>query len=398
MSRSRAHYWLHLGLATMAALGIGAWLSLLLFEAGSDPSLWQRDWYCLYSVGSDFLEQGAAGLYERSCADGYYWLYPPYVLYPYAAASLLPALVFYGIVVTEVILLTWVGLRLMARTLPGHTNFETLGWFVAGSAAFNAAVVTGQHSAILMAAIAGCLYALRFNRRVLAGACLGLLGLKPNWAALFVLLLLTTRRWRVLGTMVTIGAVMILSTAPLGADIWMEYLTNTGRIIDVFLDPSVGQPVHKLLTFEAFTRSTLGELSSSVGVVGWIMLELFAVVSCLVVWLRSSDVRHQLAIAVLAVVAGNVYVEFYDALVLAVPAAVWWTGREDYTPSAWRWIGASAGALWLWQWLSLYAFSGPGLPSLTGGFLAIWMAAEAFGRRGRGAELVPPPAPTPPTG
>lgn len=179
--------------------------------------------------------------------------------------------------------------------------------------------------------------------------------------------------------MALVGAAMILSTLPMGLDAWRAYLVAGPAGVGDLLDPATGEysyPAHKLVTFEAFARSTVGALSSAAGQVAWVALELFALVVCLVVWLRSPDVRDQLAITVLVAVAANLYVEFYDALVLAVPAAVWWTSRARYRPGTWRLIGAAAASIWVWHWIWAVGSPGPDWPSLVGGFLAVWMAAE----------------------
>lgn len=373
---------LRLGLAGLAVAGVGLWLALFVSEAAVRPELWQRDWYCFYSAGESFLDAGAGAAYAEACIQGYFWLYPPYLLYPYALASLVPPFAYYGVAVAAIGGLTVGALGFLKRALGGaSSSYTTLALFVLASAAFNATIVTGQHSAVLLFGLAGALWAFRDGRDVAAGLFLGLLGIKPNWAAIVVVWLIVARHWRSLGAMATVGGLMILSTFPMGVDAWMRYLEAAPRWIGVLLSPDASYPVHKLTTFEAFSRSTLGALSPSAGTAGWIVLELLALGACIRVWIRSSDVRRQIAMTVLALAAVNLYVEFYDALVLAVPAAVWWTGRTEYPKGSWNAIAVAAGAIWAWQWLSLYAFPDAGPPSLVGGLLLIWMAAELW--RGR---------------
>lgn len=387
--------WLHLGLAGLAVLLFGLWLAYLWLNR-DDPASWQRDWFCFYSAGGRFLEAGPVTVYLEECIDTYYWLYPPYLLYPYALASFLSPFAYYGLATGAIVALTAWSLKLLGSALPSERPFETLALLVIASAAFFATLATGQHSALLLTGIAGALWAMRGDRHFTAGLFLGLLGIKPNWAVFFVAWLLVTRRWRALGGMALVGAVMIVSTFPMGVGPWEAYLTAGPAGVVELLDPRRGDytyPAHKLVTLEAFARSTLGALSPVPGKLLWLALELIVLAACLLVWSRVRDVRDQLAMAVLVVVAANIYVEFYDALVLAVPAAVWWTGRRRYSPGTWPLVGVAAGAIWTWQWIWAVGSPGPGWPSLVGGFLAVWIIAEAWRiLRPREREVEPPAA------
>jgi len=390
-SPGRRRRLLHLGLFGLALTAFGLWLGYLWLNR-RDPAVWQRDWFCFYSAGERFLDSGPVGTYVEQCIEGYFWLYPPYLLYPYALATFLPPVGYYGVAVMAILALTGAGLKMLAVALPSR-SFETIGLFVVASAALFGTLVNGQHSALLLVGVAGALWALRGNREFTAGLFLGLVGIKPNWALFFIAWLVVARRWRTLGGMALVGAAMILSTLPLGLDAWRAYLAAGPAGVGDLLDPATGAysyPAHKLVTFEAFARSTLGALSPAAGQVAWVGLELLAVVACLSVWLRSSDVRDQLAITVLVAVAANPYVEFYDALLLAVPAAVWWTGRARYRPGTWRLVGAAAASIWVWQWVWALGSPGPDWPSLVGGFLAVWIAAEMSRAPGHDVDSVEP--------
>lgn len=368
---------LHLGLFGLAVTALALWVGYLWLNR-SDPSAWHRDWFCFYSAGERFLDTGPVSTYVEQCIEDYFWLYPPYMLYPYALASQLPPFVYYGLAVVSIIVLAASSLKFLAGALPSR-SFATIALFVLASAAFFATMVTGQHSALLLIGGAGALWALRDDREFTAGLFLGVVGIKPNWALFFIAWLVVTRRWRTLGGMALVGAAMILSTLPMGLDAWRAYLLAGPAGVGDLLDPATGDysyPAHKLVTFEAFARSTFGAYWPGAGLAAWVALELLALVACLSVWLRLPDVRDQLAITVLVAVAANLYVEFYDVLVLAVPAAVWWTSRARYRPGTWRLIGAAAAAIWVWHWVWTVSSPGPAWPSLVGGFLAVWIAAE----------------------
>lgn len=377
--RARPPAWLRVGLLVLGVGAFALWMGYVWIER-QDLTVWDKDWYCFYSAGRTYLTDGARAAYVQHCNENYFWLYPPYMLYPYALLSWLPPLAAYLAVIAEIWVATLLGLRLIARSFAPDVSTETALLFVVGSGGLLATLVVGQHSALLLLGIAGGMWAIRHDRDVLAGLSLGLLGIKPNWAIAFIAWLLVTRRWRVLGTMAAAGSVMILSTMPMGLEAWQTYFTVVPEHVRTLLnagDVGLTYPAHKLITAEAFARSTLGGLSASLARVVWVGLELVIATACMVVWVRSSSEYDQIAVAVLAALAGNVYAEFYDTLVLAVPAAVWWARRGGRSRGTWLVTGGAAVGVWAWQWLWVLGSPGNSWPSVIGGLLVLWIAAEA---------------------
>lgn len=378
--QSRGVVLLRLGLFGIGFAAASLWL-VFLWTRRNDPGVWHKDWLCFYEAGRTFVASGAESAYAGQCIDGYFWLYPPYMLYPYAVASMLRPLVFYSLIVVEVIGLTVWSLRVLeAVHHPRRPDFRTFRMFVIGSAALFTTLVAGQHSALLLAALAGAVWAESKGRRFEVGLFLGLLAIKPNWAILVVVWLVVTRRWRELGGVTAVGSVMLLSTLPIGFGTWEAYLGAGPDALRSLLNSVPGEtsyPVHKLATFEAFTRSTIGLISPLAAKAAWVALEILAAAACLIVWSRSRVLAEQLAITVLTIVAANIYVEFYDILVLTVPAAVWWTGRDRYSKTARRLVVLAMIGIWIWQWTFVIFPSFP-WPSLTGGFLVLWIAGEVL--------------------
>jgi hypothetical protein len=118
-------------------------------------------------------------------------------------------------------------LILLRRSLGASHRFETFALAVFASSAFISVFVMGQNSALILLLVAGALWALRRDREVLAGLLIGLLGFKPNWVLGFVLWLAVTRRWRTLGTVAGVGALMLASTVPMGRGVWEAFLTSS---------------------------------------------------------------------------------------------------------------------------------------------------------------------------
>jgi hypothetical protein len=98
-----------------------------------------------------------------------------------------------------------------------------------------------------------------------------------------------------------------------------------------------------------------------------------------------TPLRH-LGIGVLLAIAANPYVFFYDGLILAVPATVWWTEREHWNRGPWLAAGGLLAVIWcgehsLYTWTALSASVGgpdwrPPL-SLVGPAAAIWLVLAA---------------------
>lgn len=95
-------------------------------------------------------------------------------------------------------------------------------------------LVAGQNG-LLTAALAGAVLALQRRRPWLAGACLGLLVMKPQLAVLFPVAMLAAGRWRTLfGAAATALALAAVSTLAFGPSIWPVCLHA--------LHPGPGQP------------------------------------------------------------------------------------------------------------------------------------------------------------
>lgn len=376
---SRLRVALHVGLLVLGVGAFALWLGFVWIER-HDLTVWDKDWYCFYSAGKTFLAEGASQTYIRPCNENYFWMYPPYMLYPWAAVSRLAPLTVYLLVMAEVAAATGLGLGFIRSTFRDVASIDTVVMFVVGSAALLSTLVVGQHSALLLLGAAGALWAMRSDRDLVAGAFLGLMGIKPNWAAVFVLWLLVTRRWRALAAMTAVGTLMILSTLPMGYDAWHTYLTLVPEHVRTLLNSDVARmtyPAHKLITAEAFARSTAGVLSPAAGTAVWLALDIAVLSAALFVWIRSTSVSDQIAVAVLAAIAANVYAEFYEALVLAVPAAVWWARGAGAPRGPWLVAGGAAFTIWLTQWIWALGSPGPGWPSVVGGLLTVWVVAEA---------------------
>jgi hypothetical protein len=98
-------------------------------------------------------------------------------------------------------------------------------------------------------------------------------------------------------------------------------------------------------------------------------------------WRKPAPTLRHLGLVVLLAVAANPYLSFYDGLLLAVPATVWWSERALWRRSRWRLVGICIGAIWLWEhashsWSPALEMAGIGvLPpfSIIGPVSAFWL-------------------------
>lgn len=361
-----------IGLLAVGLVGLLAWW-LTVFQASS-ADYWQRDWYCIWDTGRSVLEGRRAGLYTTDFSDakGYFWLYPPYALLPAAAFALLPQGLAYGALTVLILAAFAASATALAQQSPlGRDDAVTMALVFAGSASLNSVVVTGQNSAWWLAFLVAGMVALQRDRPGLAAACFAVWGFKPNWVACLVLWLIVTRRWRVLGFVATGGVVLVASSLPLGGSLWSEFATSSRGLTTLIFET---YEVYKLISLHATLRSLVPAVW--VGPL-WVIGELFLLGSVGRIWWGSRDVPRQVGALALFVLVGNVYANFYDSLLLLVPAMVWW-GRRDRYPVVYNLvIGGSLAATWAWLWVSLYG-AAVDPPALVGGFLAVWLIAEAL--------------------
>jgi hypothetical protein len=365
-----------LALTVLCLWGIAYWTV-------DDPKILQRDWYCLWSAGDAFRSGQWEGIYSQVfspgahdgvCAEGYFWLYPPYALYLAAIPALLPVSMLYPLVMGAVLGCFGGFLWIVHKFYPDpQLDFPTFALGAFAFAPLHTVLITGQNSAWGLLALTGGLLALQRQRLMLAACCIAILGLKPNWIILFLVWLSLRGLWRVVGGIAAAGALMLLSTAPLGLEIWWEFQQSTvgyGRYV------LAHYPVDKLITSHALLRTFL-EASGPLFYGLWALLLGGVLWSCWVTWRSERSLMAQASITVLATISCNVYTNFYDALFLLIPAALWWFERDRYSPRLWGLIGLMIAGIWAWTWLNYFMMSGEA-PGHLGLFIVTWAVAEGF--------------------
>ena len=109
------------------------------------------------------------------------------------------------------------------------------------------------------------------------------------------------------------------------------------------------------------------------------------IVAAVVAWRAPGTPLRHLGIAVLLTVSASPYLFFYDALVLAIPATVWWAERDRWARTPWLIVGALLALTWCseqwlysWSWFASAAgiFWRPPV-SIVGVTAAVWLLLAA---------------------
>jgi hypothetical protein len=241
----------------------------------------------------------------------YGWHYPPFF---FAIAVLVAALPY------ALGLAIWLAsslaayLAVMRAILP---RTETL--LIA--AAFPAVFVNighGQNGFLTAALLGGALHWLD-RQPWLAGVLIGMLAYKPQFGVLIPIALLAGGRWRSIGAAVaTVAALVSVSYATLGGDIWQAFRDSMNFTQDVVLEQG-GTGWEKIQSVFSAVRMWGAEVHTAYAVQAALAL----ILAVSLAWLWQSDAAFELKAAALATASllATPYVLDYDLVVLAVAIA-----------------------------------------------------------------------------
>ncbi|MFN0027238.1 MAG: glycosyltransferase family 87 protein [Acidimicrobiales bacterium] len=408
-------------LALFAGLGI---LALWLMAAYKNLALLDRDWVAFDRAGWRALSGDWSGVYRESGSERWPYLYPPFALPLSMPLGMLPYQASYWLTVAMTLFaLRWSCRRL--RELTGSQQGRYLvycGMLVFAPTTLQV-LVTGQYSALYLVALCamatadGSRWPSRPAPPLLATApqladpahgsagsptgvlqrkltadpallspsvrrasyCLVLLALKPNLAVFAALFLMLSGQWQLLRRWVVSGLVVVAVTAPFAWAAWMDFVRAVGGVAQ--RQESGKAPVDKQATLLAFLRILNGEQSGSTAIWAlWLVLVLPLLILFGITCYRvGSHQRYRLrlvGVTALVMVAANPRLYFYDALVLAVPAAAWYLDRASYARPRWRRCGGAALA-------GVVVVSGvffwfPAVATSIGGLTALWAIVECL--------------------
>ncbi len=340
------------------------------------------DWYLVKVVANHFVAGDWSRLYavgDQTLVSGLYWLYPPYALYVVAPLAWVPDIWAYWVLVGVDVVAVAVSLRLLRRLEPFRDMRDEWLLAIVMSAPMLTTIVAGQRSALIMLCIAGA--ASLWTRGKVTSACavLGLLAMKPNWGIAFGLLAIVQRKWRGVATMAGVVVLLCALTIPLGVQLWVDFLgISVGEALTIS-----GYEPQKQITLRAFLEGAIGK--GDLTLILWAMAAVALIVAAVVAWRAPGTPLRHLGIAVLLTVSASPYLFFYDALVLAIPATVWWAERERWARTPWLIVGALLALTWCseqwlysWSWFASAAgiFWRPPV-SIVGLTAAVWLLLAA---------------------
>ena len=189
-----------------------------------------QDYWAFYAAATQSLKGAAAALYDKTYfqslfedSHGLLWLYPPTTLLFLAPLGWLP----YGIAK-----LIWMSssiavMFVTARYLTGNNRFLSIIAIL--SPAFFSVMFTGQLSVLFAGLLAAGLFFAR-TRPILAGLCLGLLTVKPQFGFVAPLFLLLTGSWRAMAVAALTAIVMAaVSIGVFGLEPWRAFAASLGQ-------------------------------------------------------------------------------------------------------------------------------------------------------------------------
>lgn len=369
-SRARWFPWL--------ALPNAALWTLLWLRQATDGA--QRDWRHFHDTARLILAGRANEIYP-GYTPGLPFLHPPYAVWPFVPFGWLSRTGGYLACMLSTVLAMAGALWLLRRALPADRRRFAVGVLVIlGSASWTATLALGQVSAWYLLILCACLSLWMRGERGWAGAVVSLLMLKPNLGAVFPMIFLARRQWRLLGGWLA-GVVLLLgSTLPLGPGVWGHYFESM-RSVSGLIDRI---PVWKQHTMLAFWRSFV-HAPRVLGIL-WLASAIPLAAATGWTWLRSDlsaqNLPRLFGVTVLMIVTCSPYLHHYDALLLALPGLVWYLERDRYrSATLHRLCGAALLAAYLIQYASLWLLDRGW--SLVGPALAVWLVAEIL-------DLAPP--------
>jgi alpha-1,2-mannosyltransferase len=268
------------------------------------------------------------------------WVYPPsylLLLAPFGFLNFLGSYVAFQAITA---------IALVAALVLGNRQKRT-GWAIAAAtllcpaAAIN--VASGQN-AFLIAALFVAGFRLLDRRPILAGALLGLLTIKPQFALMAPVALIAARRWPAL--LAAAGSAIFLAAASVaifGVDAWTIWLHQT--VQNLIAPDAQWVSAGRMWGVSTWTCATLLGGSSVLASALQLASATFAAGSVFAVFWRGTSERAQLPVLLTAALLAAPHWSPYDATFVVLAGMFWLCAltKEEET-EAWRWIVVSA--LW----------------------------------------------------
>jgi hypothetical protein len=357
------------------AVALFGWWSVLAVQWDDEPAMVRRDYYCFYRAG----ELLAAGEDPYSQHD-HAFVNPPFTLPLVLGLFQLGLRGSYVLLASLGTLAFGLGCALASRLgEASERRRATVIFAMLTTPCLLLCLHLGQVSGFYFAALAGALLLLSRGHDRAAGAIAALLLAKPNLVVALLGAALLSRRWRFGLTFAATGTLFALLGLSYGLEVWGDAWAALSRL--AHRHDVVHADHWKQFTVYAFLRAVLwpwdegglsARASSAAVSVGFLVPIVRVLLAHRERWGEPAIFARLASVIVLATCALNSYLFFYDASLLALPAAT--LALAPWRSSVLRRIAILAAALsWLLQVRVAFVHENPPL----GGLLAaVWLAAE----------------------
>ncbi len=364
-----------------APVGVAVWIQVAWFAGvllSADPMAEaRRDWVQYFDTGHRLVSGDLRSVYPRAFDVSYPWVYPPYCIYLTAPLGLLSEGWSYVACVVVQLAAIVAALALLRAALPApRDEYVAAVGIVVASMPFNTTLMLGQASGFFLLVVAGALWTWKAGHRFPAGVVLALMFAKPNLGVAFPAALLAGRHWRALAGIGAGVVALLAASLPLGLQTWVDYARATHAYFPVIATRTL---MWKQLTLYGFWRTVpgVGDAHGKTVLALWLASIAPLAAATLLVWWRRDDApaSRLFGVAILLAIAANVYAQFYDGLLLAVPGLAWYLQRDTYRSRVARGlIGASIALLVVGGHVSLFIVQGG--VAWVGPVIAVWLLAE----------------------
>ncbi len=289
-----------------------------------------KDWLLFWDTGN-LIASGSFDKIYPGVTPNLPFIYPPYFLFlVYPLHYLSKPFGYIAIVAFSIMMLLlafWVMSSIVKLSRPA---FLKLCIIILSSASWIIMLPLGHFSSLYLFLICAGLKLCTSKMPWQAGGVLSLLMLKPNIGIIFPFLFLLRREFKLLtGWVVGIGTLCLLSIFVFKYT-WWNYISASTTINSILAQI---QP-WKQHTLHAFLRSFLNSNSQGFVFWAWVASVSPLIGLCFYTWYTSKERNDHyprlFGIATLAIIVCNPYLNHYDAIIAALPAALWFSNKNQY--------------------------------------------------------------------
>jgi hypothetical protein len=287
---------------------------------------WSAAYLAIHGLADRIYNWDAFHVFQQSATGpvlgNYHYSYPPVLILLTAPLGLLPYL--WGWFAWT--LLGWLAFyRALVLAAGRHVVLLALA-----TPAIFSNTVCGQNGTWTAALLGGGLALIDRNPR-LAGVLLGLTVYKPHFGLLLPIALIAGRRWQAfIFAAITVIALVALSVAVFGVDVWRAYLFNLPQLRTVILEDGTGV-WHRMMSIFVAARRLGADVP-----LAYVIQALFAAIAAAAVawswWTASCPPALRNALVLLGTCLATPYLQDYD-LVFTAFVAVWLSDLFENHPA-----------------------------------------------------------------